>query len=103
VNDGSERALELVRVPHAALPEDVNVETKFAQFTLFAGVTRAVRFNLLSPKRRIRPWNPSKMATWMTMPEAAVHEERPPTRAIRKVGPTRQSGRANAESDTVVV
>lgn len=59
-----------------AFPDDVNVPTESDQFGSGTGISRLVLLELECPEFGARPRHSGVSTTFVTVPEAAVHEDR---------------------------
>ena len=89
---------QAVQVPRLAFPDHENVPARFAQCGLVEPVTPDVPVQLVPPELvtlgRLR--DAITRTPLVPMPEAAVHEDHPTSRAENKVGTAREVARVKA-------
>jgi hypothetical protein len=83
-----------------AFPNDEHPESRPLEFLCNPCIPASVRGELLEPEVAVPPWGGRTEAPAMAMPEAAVNEDGPASRAIRDVGRTRQVTIANSVAMT---
>lgn len=96
----SEPSSQTLRLSALTLPDRQNVEAISVQQFPCTGVTAFVRTKLRDPERPVPLRCGRTRATTMPMPEAAVDEHRPLSRAIHDVGGARKVARLGPESDS---